>query len=99
MNPIEKCCRAICKQKGIVADALVCPLEPKYMNSLPLVNGFYIPDESYLMPAWRCFEQFVKIILTTLEYDDEMDEFDDSDVFREFLHLINPPAPEEEPKQ
>lgn len=90
MTPIEKCCRAICVAREINADALVCPMRPDYVNALPLINGFYIPDSEHIMPAWKYFEQYVQIILSTLEHDNDLDEMEDAEIFKEFLALINP---------
>jgi len=89
MTPIEKCCRAICAERKINADALVCPMQPDYVNALPLMNGFFIPSSEFIMPAWQYFETYVRIILTTLENDKELDAMDDAEVFKEFLGLIN----------
>ena len=90
MTPIEKCCRAICVARKINADALVCPMMPDYVPALPLINGFYIPDSQFIMPAWKYFEEYVKIILVTLANDKDLDDFDDSEIFKEFIGLINP---------
>ena len=90
MTPIEKCCRAICAAREINADALICPMHPEYVNALPLINGFYIPDAEYVMPAWKYFKQYVQIILSALEHDKDLDEMEDAEIFKEFLGLINP---------
>lgn len=90
MTPIEKCCRAICEARKIKADAFVCPMMPEYVPALPLINGFYIPDNQFIMPAWKYFEEYVKLVLLTLQNDFELDEFDDSEMFKDFLKIINP---------
>lgn len=75
---IEKCCRAICKEKEIDPEALVCPLTPVYLNATPLINGFYIPPVGTFCKAWQLFEHYVKIILTTIETDREYRDIKDT---------------------
>lgn|ERR1700742_1129544 len=96
MTPIEKCCRAICAHKKLEADALVCPLAPDYVNALPIMNGFFIPPSEMIMPLWKYFEEYVKVILETLQNDKDLDDLDDSFIFKEFITLINPKEEETE---
>jgi hypothetical protein len=73
MKMIEKCCRAICKEKEIDPDALVSPFMPTFVNASPLINGFYIPPIGTFCKAWQLFEHYVEIIFATISADDNID--------------------------
>ena len=74
MKILEKCCRAICKAKGIDPDALVAPFIPNFVNAAPLINGFYIPPHTAICKAWQLFEEYVKVAFEAAGVDDVLDD-------------------------
>lgn len=63
---IEIACRDICLGRGINPDKLICPQMPELLN-YPFIGGFYCPDPTLTMPAWRMFEGVVIEALSILE--------------------------------
>lgn len=63
---IEIACRDICLGRNIDPNRLICPQMPELLN-YPFVGGFYCPDPTLTMPAWRLFEGIVIEALNILE--------------------------------
>lgn len=63
---IKTACRDICLGRGIDPDRLVCPQMPELLN-YPFIGGFYLPDPTSTLPAWRMFEGVVIEALNILE--------------------------------
>lgn len=63
---IEIACRDLCLHNGIDPDRFICKHMPELLNN-PFIGGFYCPDPTFTMPAWRMFEDTVRQALDILE--------------------------------
>lgn len=82
----EKISRLLCEAKDMDPDKIMCPLKPEYVNALPLINGFYIPEENLQIPAWKMFEPYVQVMFAVLgKHLKEMSEHDFLEMLEEAI--------------
>ncbi len=63
---IEVACRDLCLHKGIDPDRFICSHMPEFLVEGSM-QGFYLPNPQFTMPAWWMFRDAVQLALNILE--------------------------------
>lgn len=56
---VEQICRQLCIDQGIDPNDQICKMMPQLLN-YPFMAGYFLPDKSYIMPAWQMYQDLVK---------------------------------------